>query len=355
MARTATQLRNALNEARSVYGGQFAGQPRVTRAPDRLEALVAQARSVAKDAKSVDVELAEQAKAQAETWSNELKAIREVQAGGDVALASSSLAQWLRDNFERYNRLFAGQNRSTRDVGILREIIEDVQRRLVEAEGHLAQHDDAELASTRDAAKRNLETYRGEVQSILATRTEGEVSQRAGLLARLANDQFARYRMHFAGKTRLSRRRQVLERIEHTLQEIRGAMVALEAAGANTPEHRKNIQIVDSHLETYAKEIAAIRAARNTSTRSDRVRALAEAANSVFSEYRGEFPGHARSTRDEMRLAQIWEQLWPVALEMADLAREDDTEPVGSNLQKVRDSLRLYEREFQLIRQAKAQ
>jgi len=38
---------------------------------------------------------------------------------------------------------------------------------------------------------------------------------------------------------------------------------------------------------------------------------------------------------------------------MEDLAREDDAEPVASNLQKVRDSLRLYEREWRLIREAK--
>jgi hypothetical protein len=40
---------------------------------------------------------------------------------------------------------------------------------------------------------------------------------------------------------------------------------------------------------------------------------------------------------------------------MEELALEDAAEPVGSNLQKVRDSLRLYEREWMLIQQAKAE
>ena len=350
---TPEQMRATLGQARSSYGGQFAGQPRATRRPDRLQALIDQLTILARDAEGVDADLAAEARQQAAAWADELAAIKKVQAGGADALEASSLIQWGRDNLERYQRNFAGQNRATRDLGILLEIIADLEARLGEMDALLTRHTDDELQSSRDALLRNLATYRNEVDQIRGARRSGSLEQRAGLLAGLANEQFKRYRLHFAGKPRVSRRRHVLDTIISVLQEIRKEMVEVQAAGVQFPQQQDNIDIVDRHLKTYHRERDAIRQTRNSATRADRVKALAEAANNVFSEYRAEFPGHARSTRDEQRLNDIWETLWPVALDMEELAREDDSEPVGSNLQKVRDSLRLYEREWRLIQEAK--
>jgi hypothetical protein len=355
MARTLEQLQRDLAQARGTYGGQFAGQPRVTRDPSRLEALVQQARAVSDQAAAVEggATLAQQARDQAAAWADELTAIREVQARGPRARQASSVAQWMRDGFERYRRHFAGQNRATRDLGILLEIAEDMERRVGVADALLARGEDPELARSRGTARQNLETYRSEIGAIRDTRRQGSPEERAGRLAGLANDQFSRYRLHFAGKARISRRRQVLETIVAVLEEIRGDMAALRDQGTSFAQHAENIRIVDGHLDTYRAELQKIRGARNAASRADRIQSLAEAANAIFKEYRDTFPGHRRSTRDEDHLSRIWEQLWPVALEMEDLAREDDAEPVGSNLQKVRDSLRLYEREWHLIRQAK--
>lgn len=349
----AEQLRTSLSQARSSYGGLFAGQPRATRDAARLQGLIDQARTVATDAKGVDEALAEEAAGQADRWTEELSAIKAVQARGADALLASHLSQWGRDGLERYQRNFAGQSRSSRDVGILEELVADLERRTGEMDALLRRYDDADLSATRDATLRNIATYRNELQQVRAARADGTLEQRAGRLAGLANDQFTRYRLHFAGKPRLSRRRQTLETIIAALQEIRREMVAVLDAGVEFPQQNDNIEIVDGHLKTYHREADAIRAARNNASRGERIKALAEAANAVFGAYRAEFPGHARATRDESKLNDLWEQLWPVALDMEELAREDDADPVGSNLQKVRDSLRLYEREWRMIREAK--
>ena len=350
---TLEQMRATLAQARGAYGGQFAGQPRATRKPERLQALIDQVSILARDAASEDKALAAEARDQAERWKEELEAIRQVIKEGSGAVQSASLIQWGRDGLERYQRNFAGQNRATRDLGLLIEIVEDLPRRVSDMDALLRTRDDAELQSSRDALVGNLETYNNELSEIRAARKTGGLEQRAALLAGLANDQFTRYRLHFAGKPRISRRRQVLEVIIKVLQEIRAEMIAVRDGGVQFPQQQGNIDIVDRHLKTYHTELDAIRRSRNGATRGDRIRALAEAANQVFADYRAEFPGHARSTRDPNRLNDIWEVLWPVALDMEELAREDDSEPVGSNLQKVRDSLRLYEREWRLIREAK--
>lgn len=355
MARTLQQLRNALNQARGAYGGQFAGQPRATRSVARLEELIAEADGVASEAPAIGgTDLGNEATQQAKSWREELAAIREAQSGGPNALKASSLAQWLRDSFERYRRHFAGRNRATRDLGLLEEIASEVERRIGEVDALMRSYSDDELLRTRDAAVDNLATYRSELDAILAARREGTLEARAARLAGLANVQFSRYRLHFAGKPRVSRRRQVLEVITRVLDGIHTEMLQVRDAGVNFESHAKNIEIVASHLETYRSELDRVRQARNTSTRADRVQALAEAANGAFKQYRDQFPGHARATRDPEVLASIWEELWPVALDMEELAIEDDAEPVGSNLQKVRDSLRLYEREWVLIQKAKA-
>jgi DNA repair exonuclease SbcCD ATPase subunit len=354
MARTVADLDRDLAQARSTYGGRFAGQPRATRPMTRLDELIATVRAVAGEAERMGAAAsAAEARRLEAAWTEERAAILEAQRGGRDAVRASDLAQWLRDSFQRYRRFFAGQARDTRDVGILQEIIEDVERRVGEIDALLLRYTDADLAAAREQATTNLGVYRSELGEIRAARASGVPDQRAARLAGLANAQFQRYRDLFAGKERVSRRRRTLELIVATLTEILDEMLEVERLGTTLPNHARNVQIVRSNLQAYEAEIQNLRVARSRATRGDRVRGLAEAANAVFDQYRAEFGGHARATRDPARVAAMWELLWPLALEMEDLARDDDAEPVGSNLRKVRDNLRLYEREWVLVHEAR--
>ena len=353
MARSIEELRRALNEARSLYGGQFAGQPRVTRSVQRLDELLTTVAAVRAEATEVGAPAAfvEECKRLEKNWTDERKAIASAQASGSSAREASSHAQWIRDCVRRYERNFAGQSRQTRDPVILEEIVDDLGGRLAAAEAFLATHTDQDLRRSVDGARDNLKVYKQEIVAIKDAQREGPARARAGRLGSMANDQFKRYRLIFAGQPRLPRRVKVLERIVSRLEDIHADM--LLQRGVDFPSHENNIRIVADHLGTYRRELDEIRSAQSTATHGQRSAALADAANDVFALYRKDFPGHARNTRDEKQLSDIWERLWPVALEMEAAVTEDPAEPGPTNLQKVRDTLRLYEREWQMIREAK--
>lgn len=353
MALDKQTLDQELSSIRSVYAQQFAGHPRTTRDLSKLDEIIGRARAVAQQAGPAGLtEAHEEAERLAKAWAEERGHVEAAQQGGEPVRQASEYMQWLRDSYQRYRRHFAGHPRSTRDLGMLAEIIEDIERRIGEIDTFLLRHADPDLAASRDRAVSNLEIYRNELTAIRSVRHAGTLDERAALIARLANDQFDRYRRHFAGKSRISRRRRLLEHIHSALSEIHTDMIALRQAGLNNDTHAKNISVVEAHLKSYHDEIGALKSVRARSTRVDRIGALAKDANAIFELYRDEFRGKPRATRSLDRIAEIWELLWPIALEMEDLAREDDSEPAGSNLRKVRDTLRNYEKEWEAIREA---
>lgn len=354
MSQKVQDLEQTLASARSSYGGRFAGQPRATRPLDRLDELITSVRTVAIQAESGGhATLLAEARRLEQSWAQEREAIVQAQAGGQHAVQASELAQWLRDNFQRYRRNFAGQPRHTRDLAMLAEIIEQVELRVGQIDTLLLRYADESLARSRDQAVTNLNTYRTELANIREARASLDPGERASLLAELANVQFQRYRDQFAGKSRISRHRRLLDHIVAALDEIYEQMIVVRDGSSVGTNHERNIEIVAKNLTSYKAEVDNLRIARGRATRSDRVRGLAVAANEVFDAYRAEFTGKPRASRDPDHVSALWEQLWPVALEMSDLAADDNAAPVAGNLQKVRDTLRLYELEWERIREAK--
>ncbi|MFT7518556.1 MAG: hypothetical protein ACI9MC_000688 [Kiritimatiellia bacterium] len=353
MARTLEDLRSALNEARAIYGGQFAGQPRVTRSTTRLDELIGRVVAVRTEASELGTNQAflDECSGVTAGWAEEKKAIQAAQTTGTLGHEASSHGQWIRDCIRRYERNFAGKSRQTRDVVLLQEVVEQLGARLVAAEVFLTTHTDDDLRRSMNGAQNNLDVYRTEVVAIKDAQREGPARARAGRMGTIANQQFQRYRLIFAGQPRLPRRPQVLAGIVDRLEDVHADMLLMR--GVDFPSHEKNMSIVADHLATYRSELAQIRDAQSTASFSQRGAALADAANDVFTQYRKDFPGHSRSTRDEDKLSDIWEQLWPIALEMEHNMLENDAEPGPANLQKVRDTLRLYEREHSLICDAK--
>ncbi|TVQ93394.1 MAG: hypothetical protein EA397_04560 [Deltaproteobacteria bacterium] len=356
MARPQRELEQEMASIQAVYGQQFAGHPRASRDLSKLDEIIERAQKVQAEASELALaSMAEGAEKLAEAWAAERANIVQSKEGGEHVLQASDLMQWLRDNYQRYRRHFAGHPRPTRDLGMLAEIVEEIERRVGEIDTLLLRHADEDLARSRERAVGNLDVYRTELQQIRSARRVGTPQERGVMLAMLANDQFERYRLHFAGKNRIGRRRRVLEHIREALAEVHREMVTLLDAGLDNETHRKNISVVEAHLKTYDEELSALRTVRARVTRNDRIKVLAEDANEIFEAFRKEFRGQPRKTRDLDRMAQLWESLWPVALEMEDMARDDDREPVGSNLRKVRDTLRVYEREWEAIREAQAE
>ena len=177
-------------------------------------------------------------------------------------------------------------------------------------------------------------------------------AEQAQRLATLANQQFDRYRLLFAGEPRISRDPDTLVAMVGSLKEILGTMRALQTRGVANDAHLKNMQIVSDRLENWEQEIATIRDIIARAPKSERVGRLGEAANKVFAEYREHFAGKDRKTRDLTKLANLIEALWPIQRCMDAIDADDGDDANARNLSIVTDQLRVYDREYRNIQQA---
>ncbi len=344
-----TDIALRFDAVRSRYRGQFAGQPRITRSVETLEQLITEATALGAEA-SGNAELSKTISDTIEAWKNEATAIQEAKAAGPGAVALQNAQQWFSDLRERYRRRYAGQSRESRDLGILREVKDDLGWviKMIDSIPGGTTTDSIELRAAVEQLQ-NLATT--EEPLIRDAWRSGTSEQRTERLARLANMQFARYRLHLAGKARLSRRPAFLRSIVRCLDEVRSDMAEL-APGSNDA-HKKNLGIVEERLRAFRTELTAIESAIATTSPDQRGLALGDAANTVFKEYRQGYAGKPRSEADPVQLEAHWEELWASARELAEMAEMAATQTVTRNLQIIRDNLRLYGREIDAILKAR--
>lgn len=357
MSTSIDALRQKASRIHAAYDAHFAGQPRISRDPALLDDLVRQIEAVSGEADDLPRAerdtLRDELRQTRDLYQREAQAVRDAQAGGPDAFEAHHLSTWAQVAFGRYRRHFAGKARATRDLGLLGELIEDLERLDAQMQGLAKRFDNEELRGARTSLEANLKLYRQERAAIREARLSGTLDEQAGILATLANDQFELYRTHFAGQPRNSRRPSLLERIVTNLETILDRMKGLQQQGLHAEANDNNIGIVEGRLAAYRTELEAVRQARQQTSWPDLVNALGQAANALFDKYRENYAGHDRATRDPDLLASIAEGLVDVARQMDDLdrVREDDTNQ--HNLQIVLDHLRLYDREHGLIRQAR--
>jgi hypothetical protein len=252
----------------------------------------------------------------------------------------------------RYTRFFAGQSRTTRNVGLLEEFIRDLTTITTELEGLKARG--ADVTADLERIQQTLSVYRQETGAIRSARGDDSLPSQAQRLAGLANDQFERYRQLFANQSRVSRHPQTLESMIHTLKEVHAQMLALRTRGVSGGSHAKNISIVGERIESWETELRTIRDVVARAPVTERVGRLGEAANAIFAAYREEFAGKDRRSRDKARLGVIIEQLWPIFRSMDAIDRLDGDDTNARNLSIVTDQLRIYDREYTAIAQAQA-
>lgn len=356
MAKTTLQeISKRADQIQARYQANYAGHPRISRDPDALQKMVEQLDLLLKHLKRLparqQMQVGRTIRDNRNLYAKEVKAIREAQATGPEAMYAHHLASWANFTSARYRRNFAGQNRATRDPSLLSEMIADLERLVPLIADQRTRIDSGELKTAQEAAEANLALYRTERDAVVAAQSEGTPEQRADLLARLANDQFGLYRDHFAGKSRISRRPALLERMISTLEGIQTRMQALADDGLTEGSNDQNIEIVKSRVEGYQKELEEVRNAKSQAGFQDLVAKLGEAANAIFAEYREHFAGQDRGTRDLSLMNRLCEGLLDIGRQMDDLDRVRDDATNQSNLGIVLDNLRMYDREFDQIRQ----
>jgi hypothetical protein len=339
------------------YDANFAGQPRITRNPSLLDEMAKEATKLLSATGGLTQsdekvrEVVGRLESSQALYTNEAASIRAAQDGGADTYVAHELSGWAQLVFERYRRHFAGQSRSTRDLGLLAEIIHD----LVQLEKNLeALEEEGSNDDALESLRTNLALYRSEQVDILTARGAGTLQEQSGILASIANDQFDLYRAHFANHARLSRRPGVLERMIQTLEGVMDRMEGLRTQGLHSESNDQNISIVQRQLTAYRAELTAVRKTRQNTTFENLVNGLGEAANQTFQRYREHFSGQDRATRDGGLLGVLCDGLYDLARQMDDLdgVREDETNQ--HNLSVVLDHLRMYQREHRMVVEAKA-
>ncbi|MEO0600644.1 MAG: hypothetical protein AAF211_04355 [Myxococcota bacterium] len=341
-----------LDRLQDQYRTQFAGRARVSRDPDVMERMIDQLASVAPQVAGKP-ELQKRWDDNNALFRKEHQAIMDARAVPG-ALQAHRLRQWAELCMGRYRRAFAGRNRNTRDLGLL----EDIRTVLAAHRERIAAlHQEAESLGLEADLQRIDETLglcRTEAGIIRQARTQGDHAEQGTRYANLANFQFRIYAAGFAQKSRLSRDPARLLRIVKELETIAAGMARLQAAGYASEANDRNFKLVTESIRAYKTEAQAIEETLKNAQVSERIGALANAANALFSEYREGFAGQERSTRDEDELDAIIERLWHIALQMDAIDQDEGDEINERNLRLVTDNLVLYAREWEAIRTAKA-
>lgn len=350
------KLAEELDRIAARYESQFAGMPRATRNLDELDAILAETKSVLSRIESIPdavrppdlAELANVARQNVAIYERERKLIVDAASAAPELEQFATLATSANFVFARYRRHFAGKARATRDVGLLDEMIEDLESIEEGMADIIGKDKKPDLQRDLDLVRRTLETYRTEKKEIEKARKTGTDDERASILAEVANGQFRIYAMHFAGKSRSTRRPALLVRVTEQLASILVAMRALQKAGV-TGNNDGNIEIVERQLETYKKELDEIRAARKGIAFGDLLGMLGGAANDVFDAFRKDFAGQDRKTRDLDKLSAMCDELNDVRRQMIDLGRAEPSASNDSNIDIVSSQLANFEQEYEQI------
>lgn len=361
MTSTFKSLKNQADDIFSRYDAHFAGKPRATRDLTLIDELILELEDLIDTAKSqlngsrdpAMVSLLDKAKQNLDVYREEKKAIVEAKKGGPATADATRVVTLANLIFGRYHRHFAGQDRRTRDLGLLTEIIVELEQ-VQEMMKATAAKGDAGLESNLDVITQNLKMYRDEYRAIESAQKSGSPEEQADTLATLANNQFQLYRHHFAGKPRHTRRPGLLERMISQLKRIHKSMHSLKKGGLSSQGNDKNIDIVAKNLKVYQGELEQVRKARQGLETEQLVGALGAAANEVMGEYRQDFAGENRATRDLDQLRLLCDRMSDIFAQMRAIQRDEPTEINGKNLEIVLDALTMYESEYRRVEEAKS-
>ena len=336
------------------YSANFAGQPRATRDLALLKAIIAEIDEALSDASSLSDqegahELINALQHNRELYTSEAKKINEVK-NDPRAGQQDELMIWLTVITGRYQRYFANQSRASRDLGLLHEIAEDAERIFHRMEAF----EEPAMEEALDSLRARKKLYVSEIAAVENARREASAENLAGHLANMANDQFKVYQRYFTGQSRLSRRPARLKRVIGNLTQIHETMSKLQAQGLVNEHNDKNIEIVAQRLQFYGKEIAEIQQAKEKASVGELGTSLAEGANAIFALYQENYAGQSHKECDESQLDSMIEQLYDLARQMEDLQLLANMPENQKNLRIVLNNLRLYEREYASISNAKA-
>jgi hypothetical protein len=254
--------------------------------------------------------------------------------------------------FDRYNRYFAGQGRDTRDLGLLKELVEELRQIKKRMSAIGGKNLPSPLDKDLELVESSISRYQIEEREIPKAQLTGTTEEQANRWAFLANQQFALYQTFFAGQSRVSRRPQLLVRLVENLKRYRTAMFDLKSKGLKSASNDGNIGIVDGRIKAYEQELVEIRSVRKSVPLAEIMGVLGGAANELFQEYRDGFAGKDRTSVNLQQLAVLLDKLDELRRQMEELGRVEKNESNVKNQVIVREYQASWVREHQLVKAA---
>lgn len=351
-----SRFRDEVNALYDRYEANFAGRPRANRDLAELDDIISELHSLVEVAREDStlrhtpsfVSLFETAIDNLKTYQVERQGIAELQKDPLLVEAAevSSKANRL---FAVYGRHFAGQNRSTRDVRLLKDVISELESVKAQME-RLVSHGSRPSEEDLEVVRAQLHLYKGEVDHIKQAQLSGSVDERISMLAQLANEQFRIYNAQFAGRSRTSRRPELLQRMIDTLDDVARLMNALQLQpGGDSFTHTTNMSIVADNLNLYREELRLIKENRKEVSTAELVGQLGAAANEIMAEYREHYAGQDRATRNLERLGDLCDGLWDISRQMEALLVDPSLPHNQDNLRIVQEVWSTYEGEYTAV------
>lgn len=361
MATIIETLGKELEELDQQYAAGFAGQSRYTRDIALIDQIIAKGNSLLQRIDQIPaaaqgpelLRLREAAQQNLGLYRQEREAIRRAQEVGPAFESFSVEATSANLVFARYGRHFAGKDRTTRDLALLGELVDELKQIDKRMTALIEESKTTDFERDRKVVRDNLAQYQKEIGLITDAQKSGTPDERASTLAQLANDQFTLYQTHFAGEPRVSRRPTLLVRIVSSLKKVYERMVELRDAGVDLEFNTKNIGIVEERLKVYEAELAEVRKVRQATPMTDIMSELGGAANKLFDEYRTSFANKARTQVDLTHLGNICDKLAEIRRQMTEMSWAEDNEVNSRNLEIVTEQLVMFEGEYDAVVAAK--
>lgn len=356
-------LGKELEELDRQYADAFAGQSRLTRDVALLDGMIERGTSILQRIDQIPVaaqgpeliRLRDTAAQNLNLYTNERAAIIRAQEVGPQFEAFSMEATGANLVFARYARHFAGKDRSTRDLALLGELVDELKQIDKRMGQLLEETPSTEFERDRKVVRDNLAQYQSEIDLIEKAQKSGDATQRASVLASLANAQFAVYQTHFAGEPRVSRRPALLMRIISSLKKTHETMVQFRDGGLDLEFNTKNISIVEDRLKIYENELVEVRKVRQATSMPDIMGELGAAANKLFDEYRKNYADKPRTQVDLERLGNLCDKLAEIRRQMSEMAWAEENEMNTRNLEIVTEQMVMFEGEYEAVVNARAQ
>lgn len=210
----------------------------------------------------------------------------------------ASLIQHL---FALHRRAVANRPQVTHDGELLRDVVQRLE------------------ALTAEAPDARLATVRVDLAGAVSARsTPLPPAELIGVLASRANQQFAVYSRHFAGRTRLTRRPALVARLEANLRTVLEDMRALALTHQDS-NLTANIGLVEARLAQTTQERQAIADERAATSRDELIRLLGADLNVELVTYRKQ-----RAQLGPDGLPAVCDRVGELATQMYEIAQESD-------------------------------